>query len=154
MGREVGGGLRMGNMCAPVADACWCMSKPIQYCKVKKNKYIKIKCKKKRNKESYDGDYCLPYLLVVGPNPNWLCPLSFPKPALNVKFFVSLAHWEHKEKETVDWNLSFKVLKGSWFCFGFLFLTLVKSITEKETLSSLKIFSWKLAILKQMNRLF
>ena len=35
MGREVGGGFRMGNMCIPVADACCCMAKPIQYCKVK-----------------------------------------------------------------------------------------------------------------------
>ena len=29
-----GGGVRMGNMCTPVVDACWCMAKPIQYCKV------------------------------------------------------------------------------------------------------------------------
>ena len=36
MGREVGMGFRMGNTCTPVADACWCMAKPIQYCKVKK----------------------------------------------------------------------------------------------------------------------
>ena len=28
----------MGNMCIPVVDSCWCMAKPIQYCKVKKNK--------------------------------------------------------------------------------------------------------------------
>jgi len=35
MGREEGGGFRMGNTCTPVADACWCMAKPIQYCKVK-----------------------------------------------------------------------------------------------------------------------
>ena len=34
MGREVGAGLRMGNMCTPVADSCWCMAKAIQYCKV------------------------------------------------------------------------------------------------------------------------
>ena len=34
MGREEGGGFRMGNMCIPVADTCWCMAKPIQYCKV------------------------------------------------------------------------------------------------------------------------
>ena len=34
MGREVGGGFRMGNMCTPVADSCWWMAKPIQYCKV------------------------------------------------------------------------------------------------------------------------
>ena len=44
MGREVGGGFRMGNMCTPVADACWYMAKPIEYCKVKKNNNnIKIK---------------------------------------------------------------------------------------------------------------
>ena len=34
MGREVRGGFRMGNMCTPVVDSCWCMAKPIQYCKV------------------------------------------------------------------------------------------------------------------------
>ena len=35
MWREAGGGFRMGNTCTPVADACWCMAKPIQYYKVK-----------------------------------------------------------------------------------------------------------------------
>ena len=33
MGREVGGGFRIGNTCTPVADSCWCVAKPIQYCK-------------------------------------------------------------------------------------------------------------------------
>jgi len=33
-GREEGGGFRMGNTCTPMADSCWCMGKPIQYCKV------------------------------------------------------------------------------------------------------------------------
>ena len=33
-GRMEGGGFRMGNTCIPVADSCWCMAKPIQYCKV------------------------------------------------------------------------------------------------------------------------
>ena len=33
-GREEGGGFRMGNMYIPVVDSCWCMAKPIQYCKV------------------------------------------------------------------------------------------------------------------------
>ena len=42
MGREVGGGFRM-YMCTPVVDSCWCIAKPIQYCKVK----IIIKFKKK-----------------------------------------------------------------------------------------------------------
>ena len=35
MGREVGGGFRMGNTCTPVADSWWCMAKLIQK---KKNK--------------------------------------------------------------------------------------------------------------------
>ena len=35
-GEGGGRGFRMGNMCTLVADACSCMSKPIQYCKVKK----------------------------------------------------------------------------------------------------------------------
>ena len=42
MGREEGGGFRMGNTCIPVADSCCYMAKPIQYCKVK-NKIIKKK---------------------------------------------------------------------------------------------------------------
>ena len=28
MGREVGGGFRMGNTCTPMADSCDCMAKP------------------------------------------------------------------------------------------------------------------------------
>ena len=35
MGRQVGGGFRMGNTCTPMADSSQCMAKPIQYCKVK-----------------------------------------------------------------------------------------------------------------------
>ena len=34
MGRELGGGFRMGNTCTPMADSCQCMSKQLQYCKV------------------------------------------------------------------------------------------------------------------------
>ena len=36
MGREVGGGLRMGNTCTSMADSCQCMAKPIQYYKINK----------------------------------------------------------------------------------------------------------------------
>ena len=32
--KEEGVGFGMGNTCIPVADSCWCMAKPIQYCKV------------------------------------------------------------------------------------------------------------------------
>ena len=38
MGREEGGGFRMGNTCIPVADSFQYLAKPIQYCKVKKKK--------------------------------------------------------------------------------------------------------------------
>ena len=34
MGREMGGRLRMGNTCTPMADSCQYMAKPLQYCKV------------------------------------------------------------------------------------------------------------------------
>ena len=34
MGREEGGGFRMGNTCIPVVDSFWYLAKPIQYCKV------------------------------------------------------------------------------------------------------------------------
>ena len=43
MGREVGGGFRMGNTCTPVVDSCQCMAKLLQYCKVislQLNKFI------------------------------------------------------------------------------------------------------------------
>ena len=35
MGREEGGGFRMGNTCIPVVDSFRYMAKPIKYCKVK-----------------------------------------------------------------------------------------------------------------------
>ena len=48
-GREEGGRFRMGNMCIPVADSCWYMAKPIQYCKVKKENSKKTTNKQKKN---------------------------------------------------------------------------------------------------------
>ena len=39
----------MGNTCTPMVDACWCMTKPIQYCKVKKKKNLKKSINKKNN---------------------------------------------------------------------------------------------------------
>ena len=53
MGREGGGGFRMGNSCAPVADSCQCMAKPLQYCKLislQLNKFIFLKINKKLKK--------------------------------------------------------------------------------------------------------
>ena len=43
MGREEGGGFRMGNTCIPVADSFWYLARLIQLCKVKKNKIKKNK---------------------------------------------------------------------------------------------------------------
>ena len=61
MGREEGGGFRMGNTCIPVTDSFWYMAKPIQYCKVKLNKILK-KWKKKEiwnlaNNDLHDFEY-------------------------------------------------------------------------------------------------
>ena len=36
MGREEGGGFRIGNTCVPVEDSFHYMAKPVQYFKVKK----------------------------------------------------------------------------------------------------------------------
>ena len=49
MGREEGGGFRMGNTCIPVADSFLYMAKPIQYCKVIKEK------KRKKKKKPWEG---------------------------------------------------------------------------------------------------
>ena len=61
-GRVVGGGFRIGNMCTPVADSCWCMAKPIQYCKViclQLNKFKKnlsrLTTKERRHRYSLSG---------------------------------------------------------------------------------------------------
>ena len=37
-----GGGFRMGNTCIPVVDSFQYMAKPIQYCKVKKQKKTSV----------------------------------------------------------------------------------------------------------------
>ena len=51
MGREVGGGFRMGNTCKSMADSCQCMTKPLQYYKVISLQLIKINGKKKKRKK-------------------------------------------------------------------------------------------------------
>ena len=43
-----GGGFRMQNTCTPMADSCQCMAKPIQYCKVKKERKKEKKTLKKK----------------------------------------------------------------------------------------------------------
>ena len=48
MGREVGGGIRMGDTCKSMADSCQVWQKPLQYWKVISLQLIKINGKKKR----------------------------------------------------------------------------------------------------------
>ena len=59
MGREVGGGFRMGNTYTPIADSCWCMAKPIQYCKTKNHvdALISILWEQPREKEGLESLY-------------------------------------------------------------------------------------------------
>ena len=60
-GGRWGGRFRMGNMCAPMVDSCWCMAKPIQYCKVislQLNKFKNnLKNIKKKKKKEHLGCY-------------------------------------------------------------------------------------------------
>ena len=80
MGKEVGGGFRMGNTCTPMADSSQCMAKPIQCCKVKQINNFKKKERKK--------------VLGIKAKPNSEYTFSLPKmslqpllnPTLNLPF--------------------------------------------------------------------
>ena len=48
MGREAGGGIRMGNTCKSMADLCQCMAKATTNCKVIRLQLIKINEKKEK----------------------------------------------------------------------------------------------------------
>ena len=50
MGRELGGGIRMGNTCKSIAIHVNVWQKPLQYCKVISLELIKINEKKIKNK--------------------------------------------------------------------------------------------------------
>ena len=60
MGRDVGGGIRMGNTCKSMADSCQCMAKSLQYCKVISLQLIKINEKKEENQCSLNWPWSLP----------------------------------------------------------------------------------------------
>ena len=57
MGRDGGGGFRMGNTYTPMVDSCQCMAKPIQYCKVK-TKQNKVPLKKLKASFQKKKNYC------------------------------------------------------------------------------------------------
>ena len=87
-GEGGGRGFRMGNTCTPVVDACWCMAKPIQYCKVKK-----IKGKEKK-------------LEILWTLCGIVCRRHFQSCSLALKMFMRIH------------NCIFcTILKGNRFCF-------------------------------------
>ena len=48
------GVFRMRNMCIPAVDSCWCMAKPIQYCKVISLQLKKKKRTKKKRRQGWN----------------------------------------------------------------------------------------------------
>ena len=65
MGREEGGGFRMGNTCMPVVDSFLYMAEPINIVKFKN----KLKLKKKKNLEQgvwslWGGQLCMVFICV------------------------------------------------------------------------------------------
>ena len=61
MGREVGGRVRLGDACTPMADSCQFMAKPIQYCKVISLQLNKLKKKSSASVRS------IPFLSFIVP---------------------------------------------------------------------------------------
>ena len=84
MGKEEGGGFRKGNTCIPVADSFWYMAKPIQYCKVKKEKKRK-KIKIKRTKGTTWFGFPLTqkvgalFVFPISKNKNFVLPFALTK---------------------------------------------------------------------------
>ena len=75
MGREEGGGFRMGNTCIPVADSFLYLAKPIQYCKVKKKK-LKIQKTK---------------IMVSGPITTWEIDVQTLKTVSDIFFWALIS---------------------------------------------------------------
>ena len=65
MGREAGGGFRMGNTCKSMADSCQYMAKPLRYCEAISLKLIKINEKINKNKKALDKGSQLALLLLL-----------------------------------------------------------------------------------------
>ena len=85
----------MGNMCTPMADACWCMAKPIQHCKVKKIIIIIKKIKKKiSGPHSFTGKFYITFkkevLPILHDSSRKLNKKYFPTHSVKLKFI-----WNH-----------------------------------------------------------
>ena len=87
MGREEGGGFRMGNTCIPVADSFWYLAKIIQLCKVKKKK----------------KDLMRPKFLKRGQG----CVLLFGSPNSHEKFHYRIWVMEWRGEGNTGWDKAY-----------------------------------------------
>ena len=104
MGREVGGGFRIGNTCTPVVDPCQCMAKPIQYCKLKINKWRQIGGKK-RLSTNYNGLWLWfdPWVAKTPRRMEWLpSPVFLPRKSYEQKSLVGHSTWGCKQLDTTE----------------------------------------------------
>ena len=92
-GSEVGGEFRMGSTSTPVADSCWYMAKPIQYCNIKKKRIVQTEKKRKKEIKSvltilyHTGNKKLTFIKIFESHgkrkytqqrAKWLPTISFP----------------------------------------------------------------------------
>ena len=100
MGREEGGGVRMGNTCIPMVDSCWCIAKPIQYYKVINLQLHKFILKKKKQetcgKTFISALLTMPKLLAM-----WI--------TTNCGKFRK--RWEHQTIQPASWEIYMQVKK-------------------------------------------
>ena len=87
LGREEGGGFRLGSACIPVADSFWCLARLIQCLKFKN----KIKLKKKW---IHHGYACVPHPEPSSLLPPHTIPLGHPSaPAPSIQYHTSNLDW-------------------------------------------------------------
>ena len=102
-GREEGGGFTMGNTCISVADTCWCMAKPIQYCKIisLQLKKINLYLKKEMKRIQAQNVDLLKITVKELPEPLGVYPHCQPPLPISVPLFAmetSIKVWRRNEK--------------------------------------------------------
>ena len=116
-GEGGGRGFRIGNTCTPMADACWCMATPIQYCKVNNNNKIKIN----KNKNPWSNWFnfvfnvgSLMLLWILCFQEKQVCHLTA------IKHFAWSAIVYHPKKNLCNWleNGTWEIYSSSMVCFS------------------------------------
>jgi len=98
-------GFRIGNTCTPVADACWCMAKPKQYCKVKNNNNKKKKLPQNMWGKNISATH-IPEVVV------WTMELPFFRIRMKTDFFQSYVHcWVFQ----ICWHIECSTFTASSF---------------------------------------